>query len=99
MIEEATFFDEVRAANLQLEQTVELIPCPFCGGEAVARYALGAYRLTGIQISCTKCHVSTSPQLIGVGVMTKDRPGFHEITETEVLKNAAALWNKRTEAI
>ena len=94
MIKNMTFYEKVKSSELKL--SVQLNPCPFCGGEAVAKYSKACYGLTGVKISCTNCHVSTMSEIIGTGIMFCD-DGVHKITESEALNKAAAKWNRRTE--
>lgn len=96
MIKNMTFYEKVKSTELKLEQNVQLDSCPFCGGEAVAKYSKACYGLTGVKIFCTKCHISTMAEIIGAGIMFCD-DGVHKITESEALNKAAAKWNRRTE--
>ena len=39
--------------------TDELLPCPFCGGEARVRHLTTAGVRTHSMVECTNCHVKT----------------------------------------
>lgn len=96
MIKNMTFYEKVESAKLKLEYSVQLAPCPFCGGEAVAKYSKACYGLTGVKVLCTKCHISTMAEVIGAGIIFCD-DGVHKVTESEALNRAVAKWNRRTE--
>ena len=79
-------------------EEVKLLPCPFCGGEAIFRYFPAPYdfqnndQLMTIRVECSKCHVSTPKEL-------EMRFHFAQNGQMPFLKDErkdiAVIWNRR----
>lgn len=74
---------------------IELLPCPFCGGEAVISRAGGndersGYRATWL-VTCLMCPSKTS----ATDIMNKN--GWSIAKEGETKARAIAAWNRRTD--
>lgn len=96
MLKEMVLYSKLDTDNTKLDMNAELLPCPFCGGEAKAQYAPAGYGLTGVNVKCTKCNVSTFTKTIGCGKLCGDH--FETVTEIEAFDRAVADWNRRTES-
>ena len=73
------------------EETLDLPPCPFCGGEAMVGLGL-AYGQPFVVVECSCCHcrtVSTAPHY---NYLTGVQTDIHDAIST-----AAQRWSKRTE--
>lgn len=61
----------------------QIKPCPFCGGEAIAGYALADYNRWGV--SCQDC-----------GALVEVREWIEENTEAQAIKNWNRRWKQTT---
>lgn len=69
----------------------DLKPCPFCGGEAIAKLSSAkwvdeAYRGKIFVVGCKECSCTTSPYL-----------ALNIIDRCEAKRQAIAAWNRRAE--
>ena len=72
----------------------ELLPCPFCGGEAELRRTT-VYLDGAVQIHCTRCNVHTPKRLINHLAYRGGEQVY--ITETMAIEQATYDWNRRSD--
>ncbi len=84
---------EYQEAGLkETAQAITAMPCPFCGGEPLAKISRGGYGLVlFIGIVCADCKCGT--QRMATGTMVNGKT----YTASDRLLAAAAIWNRRTE--
>lgn len=66
-----------------------LLPCPFCGGEAV-RKEVNCYLSRGFVVRCIRCHSATCAFYAGFDAVTGE-----DIPPEEASNKAAKVWNSR----
>ena len=74
---------------------VDLLPCPFCGGEAVVRECK-VFLADGILIQCSHCPARQDLILIDHPKLTAE--GLDEstrYTREQAIEKAASEWNRR----
>lgn len=67
----------------------ELLPCPFCGGQAEIKESNVFMRAAAI-VRCKTCHCSTSLLITGLELLSR-----RDITMEEAVKESVASWNRR----
>lgn len=70
----------------------ELLPCPFCGGEAELKRGKLYFDDT-VQIHCTECHIHT-PKIAIECYMWFDGK-WDYMTEEMAIERSAKRWNRR----
>lgn len=78
---------------------INLLPCPFCGGDAYLHVQVPEYGLTGAFVKCRRCH-ARGP-LCGVNEFFIDDSGAIKTPATPESiergkKNAVLDWNLRS---
>ena len=86
--------DLIRQKRLTLNYTGYLLQCPFCGGEAKARYIVAAYFMPAVAIHCQVCNAKTDNHMF----MCTSGKDFHETTRQEAITRAVMQWNTRAGA-
>lgn len=88
--------DDIRHHRITLSCNLPLKNCPFCGGEAAAKYVIGYYDTPSIIVYCKKCRARTESKGFMCGIMREGATSWHTVTESEALEEAVAVWNNRT---
>ncbi len=78
--------DELKGTAARLE----MLPCPFCGGDAVVTIGLVYDDSFLISVNCGTCHCGTPRKPTGIMVTGKNYSCKDRLIE------AAVLWNRRT---
>ena len=72
-------------------ETLDLPPCPFCGGEAMVGLGL-AYGQPFVVVECSRCHCRTVSTMPRYNYFTGEQTDIHD-----AINAAARRWSMRAE--